>query len=251
MSEVLFKEENLINLSSTDSSENFLFELTNFIEKENLHGKKVKINFGNAYFSQGNMENVISVLSGFCIEIEMVYAELKDTKMAAIDAGLTVSGQKPEIIIVEEQNVKTFEEDAYSGEDELGNILWDETVSESKKKETLYIKQTLRSGQKIEFEGNVIIIGDCNAGSEIVASGDIIVWGILSGIAHAGNKGDNKACIRAFRINAIQLRIEELLARRPDRIEIERMEKSELFSPEEAKISDGEIVIYSSYQDAY
>ena len=42
MSEILFKEANLINLSQTNSSENFLFELTNFIEKENLHGKKVR-----------------------------------------------------------------------------------------------------------------------------------------------------------------------------------------------------------------
>lgn len=241
MSEVLFKEENLINLSQTDSSENFLFELTNFIEKENLHGKKVKINFGNVYFSQGNIENVISVLSGFNIEIEMVYAELKETKVAAIDAGLTVSGQKLEI--QEEEAADETEEDS------LEDILWDEDDSETEQRETLYVKQTLRSGQKLEFDGNVIIIGDCNAGSEIVASGDIIIWGILSGIAHAGSNGDNKACIRAFRINAIQLRIAELLARKPDRVELDRVDKSDLFSPEEAKVTDGEIVIYSIHQD--
>ncbi|NLF83671.1 MAG: septum site-determining protein MinC, partial [Candidatus Gastranaerophilales bacterium] len=108
-----------------------------------------------------------------------------------------------------------------------------------------------RSGQKIEFDGNIVLIGDCNAGSEIVASGDIIIWGVLSGIAHAGNRGNKKACIRAFRINAIQIRIADLLARKPDRIDMDRVDKSDLFNPEEAKISDGEIVIYSAHQEYY
>ena len=79
---------------------------------------------------------------------------------------------------------------------------------------TLYINQTLRSGQTVSYEGNILIIGDAHPGSEIVATGDITVWGILGGIAHAGSLGNVTAKVRALKLNAIQLRIAGLYARR-------------------------------------
>ncbi len=250
MSEVLLKEDNLIDLGSADSAGDFLFEITRLLEQKNLRDRSIKVNLGAVNFSLNQLENLLSVLRGFGIEIEMVYSEIKETKIAAIELGLTVSGQNP----LQECPGQTNSEEQntqISGEEVLENILWEGTESGEVKKETLYVKQTLRSGQKLEFDGNLIIIGDCNAGSEVIASGDIVVWGILSGIAHAGNKGDKKVCIRAFKINAIQLRIADLLARKPDRINIDKVEKSDLFNPEEAKITDGEIVIYSLHQDSY
>ena len=108
---------------------------------------------------------------------------------------------------------------------------------------TLYVKQNLRSGQNINYNGNIVIIGHAHAGSEIIASGDITVWGIMSGIAHAGAKGYKGASIRALKINAIQLRIADVIARRPDRLDIKKIEKANTFTPEEAKVSNGEIKI--------
>lgn len=109
--------------------------------------------------------------------------------------------------------------------------------------ETLYLRQTLRSGQTVRFKGNIVIIGDVHAGSEIVAGGDIIVWGELRGIAHAGAKGDYRAQIRAMKIEALQLRIADYIARKPDRIYYHKEGDSAL-SPELAKVSDGEIKIF-------
>lgn len=116
--------------------------------------------------------------------------------------------------------------------------------------DTIYIKQTLRSGQVVSFDGNVIIIGDCHHGSEIIASGDIIVWGVLEGIAHAGSKGNQGATIRALKIDALQLRIANYFARRPDRPNIELTEKTGTFTPEEAKVKDGGIFIYTLNKQA-
>ena len=82
---------------------------------------------------------------------------------------------------------------------------------------TLYINQTLRSGQIVTHNGNVVIAGDTHPGSEIVAGGDIIVWGTLGGIAHAGAGRNYKASIRALRMDAIQLRIADYIARKPDK----------------------------------
>lgn len=111
--------------------------------------------------------------------------------------------------------------------------------------DTAYIKQTLRSGQVVSFDGNVVIIGNCHSGSEIVAAGDITVWGVLEGIAHAGSKGDEDAVIRALKIDAIQLRIASQFARRPDRANIDFAEKTDTFTPEEARVKDGRIYIYT------
>ena len=109
---------------------------------------------------------------------------------------------------------------------------------------TLYINQTLRSGQTVSYEGNILIIGDAHPGSEIVASGDITVWGILGGIAHAGSHGNITSKVRALKLNAIQLRIAGLYARRNDTLNVPYVQKTNEFTPEEAQIEDGKIVIY-------
>ena len=107
---------------------------------------------------------------------------------------------------------------------------------------TLYINQTLRSGQYVTYEGHIVIAGDVHPGSEIVAAGDIIVWGTLGGIAHAGANNNYKAAIRALKMNPIQLRIADYIARKPDKSNFNR----ELtLKPEVARISGGEIRIFS------
>jgi len=238
-------EEILIDLSSTGSFENILFELTNIIEQSDLKGKNVKISFGDLSLTQNMILSLQAVLKGFGINIKMIFSSSIDTKIAAVEVGLTVSGDKPEIK-QKKNSVDLLSEDA-KDEDKLVNVM-NKVLLENQelvKEETLYIKQTLRSGQKLEHNGNIVIIGDCKAGSEIIATGDITIWGTLGGIAHAGSKGSYKAKIRAFRINAIQLRIADLLARKPDALEMEKIDKRNQFTPEEAKITNGEIVIYT------
>ena len=120
----------------------------------------------------------------------------------------------------------------------------EENSTDTKTLPTLYINQTLRSGQTVNYEGNILIIGDAHPGSEIIAEGDITVWGILGGIAHAGAKGNISSKVRALKLNAIQLRIAGLYARRNDTLNVPYVQKSNEFTPEEAQIEDGKIVIY-------
>lgn len=117
------------------------------------------------------------------------------------------------------------------------------SLRETEKLPTLYIQRTLRSGQSISSDGNIVIIGDVNPGSEVIAKGDITVWGILAGIAHAGSDGNKFAKIRALKMNAIQLRIADNFARRPDGANIPYIQKDDTFTPEEAVIKKKQIVI--------
>ena len=111
---------------------------------------------------------------------------------------------------------------------------------------TLYLTQTLRSGQTVSYEGNIFLIGDAHPGSEINATGDITVWGILGGIVHAGTKGNTDAKVRALKLNPIQLRIANLYSRRNDTVNVPYVQKSNEFTPEEARIENEQIVIYKT-----
>lgn len=122
------------------------------------------------------------------------------------------------------------------------------SLRETEKLPTLYIQRTLRSGQSISSDGNIVIIGDANPGSEIIAKGDITVWGVLGGIAHAGSAGNQYAKIRALKMNAIQLRIADTFARRPDNINIPYIQKTDTFVPEEACIYKKQIIIHKIHE---
>lgn len=77
--------------------------------------------------------------------------------------------------------------------------------------ETKFHKGSLRSGQRLEFEGSLVIIGDVNAGAEVIASENIVVLGTLRGLAHAGAKGNKDAIIEASDIEALQIRIADIV----------------------------------------
>ncbi len=111
---------------------------------------------------------------------------------------------------------------------------------------TLYLEGTLRSGQVIRYDGNLVIVGDVHGGSEIAATGNVMVWGELRGVAHAGAQGDRYAEIRALKIEAVQLRVADVIARRPDRIFNHKQDEDKTIPvPEVARISDGEIKIFN------
>lgn len=111
---------------------------------------------------------------------------------------------------------------------------------------TMYLTQTLRSGQTVSYEGNIFIVGDAHPGSEVNATGDVTVWGVLGGIVHAGCKGNTDAKVRALKLNPIQLRIANLYSRRNDTVNVPYVQKTNEFTPEEARIDRNQIVIYKT-----
>lgn len=196
------------------------------------------------------------------IEVELPDEESRDFKLAEFDEepqdGLSyeIIEQEP----VEDEKVEVVEktEDEIKAEEKLEELIDEENenVSEQEaceheitKLPTLYYQKNLRSGQTLSYDGNVVLIGDANPGSEIIAKGDITVWGVLGGISHAGARGNDWAKIRALKINAIQLRISGFYARRPDSVNIPFIQRSNEFTPEEARVSNREITIHKTYEE--
>lgn len=110
--------------------------------------------------------------------------------------------------------------------------------SEDRGDRTLLIRRHLRSGHKVRYPGNVVVLGDVNPGAEIEAAGDIVVMGTLRGLAHAGAEGDATRVIAAFRLAATQLRIAQHIARAPEGDEPPAV-------PEVAVVRDGQVLIDS------
>ena len=82
--------------------------------------------------------------------------------------------------------------------------------------EPLYLQTTVRSGTEIRHPGTIVVLGDANPGSSLVAEGDILVWGRLRGMAHAGSGGDRRRYIMALQMHPTQIRLADLVARAPD-----------------------------------
>ncbi|MBR4944310.1 MAG: septum site-determining protein MinC [Peptococcaceae bacterium] len=101
----------------------------------------------------------------------------------------------------------------------------------------LAVRKNVRSGQKISYDGTLIVFGDVNAGAELVATGHILVLGTLRGVAHAGCQGNKQAIVYATSLNTLQLRIADMIARAPDG------ETHESRVPELARIIDNQLVI--------
>lgn len=88
-------------------------------------------------------------------------------------------------------------------------------INPDEMKTTLH-KNSLRSGQFIHYEGNVIILGDVNPGAEIIAYGNVIVMGTIKGLVHAGCNGNKNCIISALSLLPVQLRIANIITRLPD-----------------------------------
>ncbi len=96
------------------------------------------------------------------------------------------------------------------------------------------VRRTLRSGFSLQHNGHVVVVGDVNPGAEIIAGGDIVVWGRLSGMVHAGAAGNEDAVVCALDLSPTQLRIAGQIATAPL-----RRSKPQ---PEMARLQDGQVV---------
>lgn len=101
--------------------------------------------------------------------------------------------------------------------------------------EGLFLWRTVRSGQAIRHAGHVVVIGDVNAGAEIVADGSVIIWGRLRGTVHAGAMGDTSAIVCALELKPTLLRIADQLSRTPDNHRPK--------NAEQASLDNGQIIV--------
>ncbi len=100
----------------------------------------------------------------------------------------------------------------------------------------IVVRRTLRSGQVLHHAGHITLLGDVNPGAEVIAGGDVLVWGKLRGTVHAGALGDDGAVVCALQLAPSQIRIGSHIARSPERSRPPKV-------PEVASVQQGTIVV--------
>ena len=116
------------------------------------------------------------------------------------------------------------------------NYNTDSNFKEQKKPCILFHEGTLRSGENLEADEDLLVLGDVNPGAKVSAGGNVMILGRLRGVAHAGITGNTEAKIMALQLKPLQLRIADKLARGPEEMPEEGL-------AEEAFIESGQIVI--------
>lgn len=265
----------IVDLSNARKTSEIIYELSRILDIPEAQNKQVCLKLGGVALSQPELTSIKALVESMESEIEFISTSSPETIESAKALDIEISelenvveapdfemesNVNPEVETAldkifgdndfdkdeeePQKEVKEMEESfAVIEEDEEED---EETLAmkaEAEKLPTLYIKKTIRSGQSITSDGNLIIVGDVNPGAEVIAKGDITVWGILGGIAHAGSEGNSQARIRALKMNAIQLRIADIFARRPDGVNTPFVQKTNEFIPEEAKIFRKNIII--------
>lgn len=131
---------------------------------------------------------ISEALQEYNLKLKQVITYRRQTALNAVTAGLSVEQAVVKEPLKITTNVGTPSEDP------------------------LYLKMTVRAGMEVRHAGTVIIFGDVHAGAEIIADGDILVWGKLRGLAHAGARGNQLAVVMALSLYPTQLRIAEAIA---------------------------------------
>lgn len=102
--------------------------------------------------------------------------------------------------------------------------------------DAFFAVRTVRSGQSIRHHGSVTVVGDINPGAEVIAGGDVVIWGRVRGVVHAGAIGNEESIVCALELSPTQLRIANLAARAPEG-------GTPVAGPEVAHIEEGRIVV--------
>ena len=182
------------------------------------------------FIKEGDFENIKK-------ELQIKLVEYKDFYNGASILGIKSESLKEEEI-KELLHMMEYKFDLCIDEKGIPSYLEEKTSNiEIKEGMTKFINATIRSGQIIEYHGNIVIIGDVNPGALVKATGNIVILGKLRGVVHAGMDGNENAYVAAYELQATQLRIGDIIARKPD----EGFLMSNI--PEIAKVYKGEVLI--------
>ncbi len=172
---------------------------------EFFRGGQVALLVGNRELNTADLDQLADLFAEQTMTLRAVLSENEKTLTAAraLNLGTRLSGSNTELVGSERKpeppppqapTVQTVKDSAGDG---------------------MLVRGALRSGRLLESSGHVVVIGDVNPGAEIVAGGDVIVWGKLRGLVHAGAYGDQNAVVCALELVPTQLRIAQYISVSP------------------------------------
>ena len=179
---------------------------------------QVKVNLTNESLiiklnEEAEQEEIIESLNKKMVQLKKLY---KDAKTPILVTGKNLNeDEKVQIrnVIQEKIDVKI----SFDAPVELGLHGIKKSFSqEIESSKTKFHRGSIRSGKRIEYEGSIVVLGDVNGGAEVIAADNVVVLGVLRGLAHAGARGNKKAVIAAASIDCKQIRIADIIKEMED-----------------------------------
>ena len=167
-------------------------------------GTSVWVYSGDRLLDGRQLQAIAEALAEVRLQLQGAIASRRQTAIAAVTAGYSVEQQQLPPPGAVAAGAATGDEDNAAN-----------STAEALRAEPLYLQTIVRSGGEIRHPGTVVLVGDVNPGGTIAAAGDIIIWGRLRGVAHAGSEGDRRRTIAALHMEPTQLRIADVVARAP------------------------------------
>ncbi|MCI0399639.1 MAG: septum site-determining protein MinC [Chloroflexi bacterium] len=202
--------EGLLITAESGPYEAWLGDLTAEVaaKGEFLRGSRVALAVGDQALTRSQLAEVQALLAGQGLALWAILAEAVETKNAARDLGLAtrLPGSNTDL---DGNNLAALPRP------EATPTTRPAPPEPAAGPGGLLLKETLRSGRSVYHEGHVVVIGDVNPGAEIIAGGDVVVWGKLRGLVHAGALGNTGAVICALELIPTQLRIADHIAISP------------------------------------
>jgi septum site-determining protein MinC len=188
--------------------------LLEHIEKQAdfLKGARLALDVGNHILRAAELGYLRDALSGQGLSLWAVLSSSPTTEQTAQTLGLATRISRPR----PDRSMASMHTTIQGGE------------------QAIMVKRTLRSGFVLEFQGSIVVVGDVNPGAQIIAGGNVFVWGRLRGEVHAGAEGNEEAVVCALDLSPTQLRIASQIAVTP-----QRRGKTQ---PEIASLKDGQVV---------
>lgn len=156
-----------------------------------FQGGNVALDVGSRPLLENELEEVLGVLTRSGMKLSLVRTGAERTFAAAIALGLAAR-------LTSTEGVESAEVEPASSNHGLSNY---------------YVyRGNLRSGQVLARSEHIMVIGEVNPGAEVISQGDIMVWGRMRGIAHAGAGGDQRSVVVALHLDPIQVRIASTVA---------------------------------------
>ncbi len=203
----------LVSLSDAPWEEQSAALMTQIDEQEAFfRGARLALDVGSQTLKVNEMVELRDRLSERNVSLWAIISESSTTEKTAQLLGLATRISKPRPEEIERDDEKTINEET-----------------------ALFVNKTLRSGTRVAFPGHIVVLGDVNPGSEIVAEGNVIVWGRMRGAVHAGSKGVESAVVCALDLLPIRLQIAESVASFSN--------KKETGKPEMALLRDQGVII--------
>jgi septum site-determining protein MinC len=169
---------------------------------------------GDRLLDTRQLQELAETLSKVQLQLKSVSTSRRQTAIAAVSAGYSVEQLERESSLSITSN-----------------------TTAAPLSDALYLEMTVRSGVEIRHPGTVIILGDLNPGGIVVADGDILVWGRLRGVAHAGATGNRECLIMAVQMEPTQLRIADSVARSPEKSPMQFLPEVAYVTPEGIRIT--------------